>query len=51
VLIDVKTFEEHLKASNLGKLLAQGEDDIAANRTREMGQVLREFKRTKWRVS
>ena len=44
VLIDAKTFEKHLKASNLAKLLAPGEEDIAAGRTREMGQVLREFK-------
>ena len=44
VLIDAKTFEKHLKASNLAKLLALGEEDIAAGRTREMGQVLREFK-------
>jgi hypothetical protein len=43
VLIDAKIFEKHLKASNL-KLLVQGEEDIAAGRTREMGQVLREFK-------
>ena len=44
--MDDKTFEKHLKASNLAKLLAQGEEDIAAGRTREMGQVLRAFKRT-----
>jgi len=44
VLIDAKTYEKHLKASNLGKLLAEGEADIAAGRTREMGQALREFK-------
>ena len=45
VLIDAKKFEKHLKASNLARLLAQGEEDITAGRTREMGQVLREFKR------
>jgi len=44
VLIDAKPFEKHLKASNLARLLAQGEEDIASGRTREMGQVLREFK-------
>ena len=44
VLIDAKTYEKHLKASNMAKLLAPGEEDIAAGRTREMGQVLREFK-------
>jgi prevent-host-death family protein len=44
VLIDAKIFEKHLKASNLARLLAPGEEDIAAGRTREMGEVLREFK-------
>lgn len=44
VLIDAKTYEKHLKASNLARLLAEGEADIAAGRTREMGEVLREFK-------
>lgn len=44
VILDAKTFEKHLKASNLAKLLAPAEEDIAAGRTREMGQVLREFK-------
>ena len=44
VLLDAKTFEKYLKASNLAKLLAPAEEDITAGRTREMGQVLREFK-------
>ena len=44
VILDAKTFEKHLKVSNLAKLLAPAEEDIAAGRTREMGQVLREFK-------
>ena len=44
VLLDAKTFEKHLKASNLARLLAQGEEDIAAGRVQEMGQFLREFK-------
>ena len=44
VLLDAKTFEKHLKASNLARLLSPAEEDIAAGRVREMGQVLREFK-------
>jgi len=44
VLLDAKTYEKHLKASNLARLLAAGEADIAAGREREMGQFLREFK-------
>lgn len=44
VLLDAKIFEKHLKASNLARLLAPAEADVAAGRAREMGQVLREFK-------
>ena len=44
VILDAKTFEKHLKASNMARLLAEGEEDIAAGRTREMGEVLQEFK-------
>lgn len=44
VLLDAKTFEKHLKASNLAKLLAPAEEDIVAGRTREMGQFLPEFR-------
>jgi len=44
VLLDARTYEKHLKASNLAKLLAAGEEDIAAGRECEMGQFLREFK-------
>ncbi len=29
VLIDAKKFEKHLKASNLARLLGQGEEDIS----------------------
>ena len=44
VLLDAKTYEKHLKASNLARLLAPAEEDVAAGRTREMGEALREFK-------
>lgn len=44
VLMDVKTYEKHLKASNLAKLLAEAEQDIAAKRTRPIRAFLREFK-------
>jgi prevent-host-death family protein len=44
VLIDAKTYEKHLKASNLARLLAPAEEDIAAGRESEMGQFLQEFK-------
>jgi prevent-host-death family protein len=44
VLIDVKTYEKHLKASNLARLLGEAESDIAAGRTRPIRTFLREFK-------
>lgn len=44
VLLDAKTFEKHLKASNLARLLAPAEEDITAGRESEMGQFLEEFK-------
>ena len=44
VILDAKTYEKHLKASNLAKLLAPAEEDIAAGRESEMGQFLKEFK-------
>lgn len=44
VLIDARTYEKHLTAFNLGRLLSEGEDDIAAGRVRAARTVLREFK-------
>ena len=44
VLIDAKTYEKHLMAFNLARLLSEGEDDIAAGRVRGARTVLREFK-------
>ena len=47
VLMDARTFEKHLSASNLAKLIAPAEDDVRARRTRPMGTFLREFKRAR----
>ena len=44
VLIDVKTYEKHLKAANLLRLLVRAEEDVAAKRTRSMRSFLKEFK-------
>lgn len=44
VLLDARTYEKHLTAFNLARLLAEGEDDIAAGRVRGARTVLREFK-------
>lgn len=44
VLLDIRTYEQHLKASNLARLLGRAEADIAAGRTRSSRSLLREFK-------
>lgn len=44
VLIDARTFEKHLSASNLAKLVAPAEEDVRSGRTRSMRSFLREFK-------
>lgn len=44
VLIDAKTFERHLSASNMVKLLAPAEEDVRAGRTRPVRSFLRELK-------
>ena len=44
VLMDARTFEKHLGASNMSRLLAPAEDDVRAGRTRPMRAFLREFK-------
>jgi len=36
VLMDTTTYEKHLKASNMARLLAQAEEDVAAGRTLEL---------------
>jgi len=44
VLLDAKTYEMHLSASNMAKLLAPAEADVHAGRTRPARSFLREFK-------
>jgi len=44
VLMDTKTYEKHLKASNMARLLARGEEDVTAGRTRPIRTFLKEFK-------
>ena len=44
VLMDTKTYEKHLKAGNMARLLVRAEEDITAGRTRSMRSFLREFK-------
>jgi prevent-host-death family protein len=44
VLMDAKTYEKHLRASNLLRLLATAEEDVKAKRVRSMRSFLKEFK-------
>jgi hypothetical protein len=44
VLMDTKTYEKHLKAGNMARLLARAEEDVAAGRTRPIRAFLKEFK-------
>lgn len=44
VLVDAKTYEKHLKAANLSRLLAAAEEDVAMRRTRPMRSFLKELK-------
>jgi hypothetical protein len=44
VLMATKTYEKHLRASNMMRLLIRGEEDVAAGRTRSMRSFLKEFK-------
>jgi prevent-host-death family protein len=44
VLLDAKSYEKHLQAANLSKLLAIAEEDVSEKRTRPMGAFLKEFK-------
>jgi prevent-host-death family protein len=45
VLMDAKTFDRHLSASNMAKLLAPAEADVRAGRVRPVRSFLSEFKR------
>ena len=44
VLMDAKTYEKHLSAANMLRLLAPAEADIAAGRVRSARSFLKEFK-------
>ena len=44
VLMDTKTYEKHLKAGNMARLLARAEEDVQAGRTRPFRSFLKEFK-------
>ena len=45
VLMDAKTYELHISAMNLARLLAKSEEDIAAGRTRPAREAIKELMR------
>ena len=44
VLLDAKTYELHLSAANLARLLRPAEEEIAKKRTRPVKAFLKEFR-------
>jgi prevent-host-death family protein len=44
VLMDAETFQRHVSAGNMARLLAPAEAEVRAGRTRSMRSFLREFK-------
>lgn len=47
VLMDTKTYEKHLKAGNMARLLAPGEEDVQSGRTRSIRSFFKDFKRAR----
>ena len=47
VLMDTSTYEKHLKAANMARLLARGEEDIIAGRTKPARSFLKDLKRAR----
>ena len=47
VLMDTNTYEKHLKAANIARLLAPAEEDITAGRTKPARSFLKDFKRAR----
>ena len=45
VLMDTKTYEKHLMATNMARLLTRAEEEVDAGRTRPMRSFLINFKR------
>ena len=47
VLMDTTTYEKHLKAGNMARVLAPAEQDIAGGQSRSMRTFLKQFKRAR----
>lgn len=47
VLMDAKSYERQLRAANMARVLAVGEEDAVASRVRPMRAFLKEFRRAR----
>jgi len=47
VLMDAATYEAHLRAANMARLIGTAEEDVAAGRVRPMRAFLKEFTRAR----
>ena len=47
VVMDASTYERYLRAANTSRVLAEGEEDVAARRVRPMRAFLKEFRRAR----
>jgi prevent-host-death family protein len=47
VLMDVASYEQHLKAANLSRILEPAEEEVTAGRTRPAREFLEEFTRAR----
>lgn len=47
VLMDAHTYQKHLRAANMARLLAASEEDVASRRVRRMRAFLTEFTRAR----
>jgi prevent-host-death family protein len=47
VLMDAKSYEKHLRAANMARMLAVAEDDVASRRARPMRAFLKAFGRAR----
>ena len=47
VLMDAQTYQKHLRAANMARLLAAAEEDVVSGRVRPMRTFLTEFTRAR----
>ena len=47
VIMNARTYEHHLRAANMARLISAGEEDVAAGRVRPVRAFLKAFKRVR----